>query len=123
MPVLLSSTPRSPPQLGFPPEFICPISLDPMVDPVVTIDGQTYERSAITKWFATSTKSPLTAQPLASKLLVPNVALRNAIQRAVDGLGIPGATQTKPKSDAESTPAANGTAVPAGAGQNQPAVP
>ena len=33
-----------------PSVFICPISLDPMQDPVTLCTGQTYERSNILKW-------------------------------------------------------------------------
>ncbi|MBL2197093.1 hypothetical protein ELI84_30280, partial [Klebsiella pneumoniae] len=35
-----------------PSVFICPISLDPMEDPVTLCTGQTYERSNILKWFS-----------------------------------------------------------------------
>ena len=32
-----------------PKEFICPISLEIMKDPVIMSDGQTYDRESITK--------------------------------------------------------------------------
>ncbi|RVW57393.1 U-box domain-containing protein 30 [Vitis vinifera] len=35
-----------------PSVFICPISLEPMQDPVTLCTGQTYERSNILKWFS-----------------------------------------------------------------------
>ncbi|KAJ0693143.1 putative U box domain, Zinc finger, RING/FYVE/PHD-type [Helianthus annuus] len=35
-----------------PSVFICPISLEPMEDPVTLCTGQTYERSNILKWFS-----------------------------------------------------------------------
>ncbi|KAL4577989.1 hypothetical protein LXL04_014104 [Taraxacum kok-saghyz] len=35
-----------------PSMFICPISLEPMEDPVTLCTSQTYERSNILKWFA-----------------------------------------------------------------------
>ncbi len=50
------------------------------MDPVVTRDGYTYERSAITNWLQTHNKSPLTNLVLQDKSLVPNLALRRAIQ-------------------------------------------
>ncbi|PKA60819.1 U-box domain-containing protein 15 [Apostasia shenzhenica] len=33
-----------------PNDFLCPISLGIMTDPVITATGQTYERSSIQKW-------------------------------------------------------------------------
>ena len=35
-----------------PSEFICPILQTMMEDPVLTIDGFTYDRIAITEWFS-----------------------------------------------------------------------
>jgi hypothetical protein len=32
-------------------EYCCPITHQIMIDPVVTVHGQTYERKAITEWF------------------------------------------------------------------------
>eukprot|EP01103_Thecamoeba_quadrilineata_P011284 TRINITY_DN2661_c0_g1_i1.p1 TRINITY_DN2661_c0_g1~~TRINITY_DN2661_c0_g1_i1.p1 ORF type:complete len:1060 (+),score=197.28 TRINITY_DN2661_c0_g1_i1:52-3231(+) len=55
---------------------ICPITGAPVVDPVITCDGFTYERSAIEKWLLTSDTSPLTGLRLESKKLIPNVAIR-----------------------------------------------
>ena len=40
--------------------FSCPITLTKMSDPVVTSDGQTYERTAIEDWLKTHDTSPLT---------------------------------------------------------------
>ena len=66
-----------------PPELICPISFELMVrDPVLALDGFTYERRAIEDWFATKTRegvpllSPQTQQVLPDATLTPNVALR-----------------------------------------------
>eukprot|EP00928_Gymnodinium_smaydae_P013669 TRINITY_DN14971_c0_g2_i1.p1 TRINITY_DN14971_c0_g2~~TRINITY_DN14971_c0_g2_i1.p1 ORF type:complete len:464 (-),score=72.61 TRINITY_DN14971_c0_g2_i1:219-1610(-) len=65
-----------------PPEFRCPISLEPMVHPVTTADGQSYERTAIERWFAAGHRSsPVTGLPLQSTALAPNIALRGAIER------------------------------------------
>lgn len=50
------------------------------VDPVSTIDGQTYERSAIVEWFGRGkTTSPATGLALSSTTLIPNFALRSMI--------------------------------------------
>ena len=48
-----------------------------MIDPVVTADGQTYEREAIEQWFSRKATSPLTGQPLQSTMLVPNAMARS----------------------------------------------
>ena len=49
--------------------YLCPISMDVIVDPVVASDGRTYERSYITKHLQkTSAKSPITNEVLDPKL-------------------------------------------------------
>jgi hypothetical protein len=48
-----------------------------MLDPVVTADGHTYERSAIVDWFQRGKRtSPLTGEPLQHEYLTPNHAAR-----------------------------------------------
>lgn len=47
----------------------CPITLQPMVDPVVAEDGHTYERAAIIKWLAEHSTSPLTRERMSARLL------------------------------------------------------
>ena len=64
-----------------PHEFKCPISLDVMLDPVLTADGQTYEKEQIEKWLSENNQSPLTNLRLPSKKLIPNIALRNIITK------------------------------------------
>lgn len=60
--------------------FLCPITRDPMVDPVICCDGHTYERVAIEMWLRNNSRSPKTNQPLASRELIPNHALRSSIE-------------------------------------------
>jgi hypothetical protein len=60
-----------------------------MRDPVVTADGQSYERKQIEQWFRScrDAKEPVTSPlraPLASDALVPNNSLRRAIEEAMD---------------------------------------
>jgi hypothetical protein len=63
--------------------FQCPLTMEVMRDPVMTTDGQTYERMEIERWFALGNRtSPLTGAELPCTLLFPNIALRNAIQDA-----------------------------------------
>ncbi|KAL1219159.1 U-box domain-containing protein 36 [Cardamine amara subsp. amara] len=65
-----------------PPEyFICPITQDLMEDPHVAADGFTYEREAISGWFERGHEtSPMINKKLPHTSLVPNLALRSAIQ-------------------------------------------
>ena len=60
--------------------FHCPLTMEMMRDPVMTADGQTYERREIASWFALGNRtSPLTGAELPSTNLTPNTALRKAI--------------------------------------------
>merc|ERR1712129_153678 len=53
----------------------CPITGQPMIDPVVAADGHTYERTAVLRWLETSNRSPMTGTVLSHKNVVPNYAL------------------------------------------------
>jgi hypothetical protein len=58
----------------------CPITQEPMADPVTTSDGQSYERSAIEQWFNSGQNpSPATGKTLIHKNLVPAFAFRGVI--------------------------------------------
>ena len=65
---------------NLPNEFYCPITFELMKDPVIGPDGQTYERYAIEEWLKTNNTSPLTKKAMHSTSLIPNYALRNAIE-------------------------------------------
>ena len=73
-----------------PVEYLCPISLSLMVDPVIAADGHTYERADIELWFQQKRKSPKTGNQLADLRLIPNIALRQLIDdyRAKNGLPV-----------------------------------
>ncbi|KAK4386415.1 U-box domain-containing protein 30 [Sesamum angolense] len=59
-----------------PSVFICPISLEPMQDPVTLCTGQTYERSNILKWFSLGHYTcPTTMQELWDDTVTPNNTL------------------------------------------------
>ena len=63
--------------------FHCPLTMEVMRDPVITADGQTYERAEIESWFALGKRtSPLTGAELPSTHVTPNIALRHAIQES-----------------------------------------
>lgn len=51
-----------------------------MEDPVICCDGHTYEREAIEMWLRNNSRSPKTNQQLPSNELVPNYALKSAIE-------------------------------------------
>ena len=66
------------------PSFVCPISGERFEDPVVTSDGHTYNRADIERWLRTRQTSPNTNLPLASAQLLPNHALRRAIEECME---------------------------------------
>lgn len=67
-----------------PGEYICPITLEIMSDPVIASDGFSYDRSAIESYFNSRSsyqiKSLRTNEPFANKNLVANVQLKLAIK-------------------------------------------
>ena len=64
-----------------PNSFVCPISGELMVDPVTCVDGHSYEKGCILRWFRESrVTSPVTGIALDSATVFPNHALRNAIE-------------------------------------------
>ena len=62
-----------------PHDFYCPILQEIMINPVLTVDGFTYERSGIEKWLAIKSTSPLTGLPLSSRKLTDNTELKEII--------------------------------------------
>jgi len=63
-----------------PPSFYCPISRQCMRDPVVLADGHTYERRHIEHWLESNHTSPVSGARLPQTMVLPNHALRNAIE-------------------------------------------
>lgn len=63
----------------------CPLSKQPIEQPVVAADGHTYERSAIEAWVSSQLAarqqpcSPITGQPLAHTQLCPNHFMRSVL--------------------------------------------
>ncbi|KAL2509694.1 U-box domain-containing protein 11 [Forsythia ovata] len=65
-----------------PDDFLCPISLELMRDPVIVATGQTYERSYIQRWIdCGNTTCPKTQQNLQHLTLTPNFVLRSLISQ------------------------------------------
>ena len=63
-----------------PADFVCPITTEVMSDPVMAADGHAYERTAIERWLATKSTSPLTGGELEHLFLTPNHSLRRMIR-------------------------------------------
>ena len=63
-----------------PADFICPITTEIMSDPVMAADGHAYERTAIERWLATKSTSPMTGGELEHPYLTPNHMLRRMIR-------------------------------------------
>ena len=75
------------------PDIIGSITGDIILDPVLTRDGFTYERSSIEKWFRTRRErglpptSPLTGAVLDNADLIPNIALKQRIAKWIEDNG------------------------------------
>ncbi|XP_059278842.1 U-box domain-containing protein 15-like isoform X1 [Lycium ferocissimum] len=66
--------------IAIPNEFLCPITLQIMTDPVIISTGQTYERESIQQWLDSNHHTcPKTGEPLTHSSLAPNFALKNLI--------------------------------------------
>ena len=78
--ILLSRKMSTP---SIPNEWLCPITLSIMRDPVIAADGHSYERTAIENWIAAAgsrpARSPKTNEAFLSYQLLPNHALRSTI--------------------------------------------
>ena len=61
----------------------CSITASLMCDPVMTCDGQCYERAAISEWLGTHDTSPNTGKKLPCKDLTPAPAVRSTVERLV----------------------------------------
>ena len=129
-----------------PSSFYCPIGLDIMVDPVVLVavsasparpallhcracndaharcapaqSGHTFERANIEAHLAVSNRAPMSGLELEDKTLVPNHALRNAIQeyleekeKAASSADAPPAPPPPPPSSPPPTEAGQATTV------------
>lgn len=55
-----------------PEKYLCPISNEVMIDPVVDALGNTYEKEEIEIWLKDHDTSPLTNEKLPNKKLTPN---------------------------------------------------
>ena len=70
-------------------EFLCPITQELPIDPVIAEDGRVYERSAIVEWLERNEKSPHTNEPMGKKLL-PALQVKNMIKAMVQSGALSG---------------------------------
>jgi len=79
---------REPKDEDIPEEFLCCITKEMIRQPVITSDGHTYDRSAITEWLQRHSTSPKTGQQLPDSTLRPNHSLRAQIIRFREEQGL-----------------------------------
>lgn len=66
-----------------PAEYLCPITMSIMKDPVIMPDGQTYEREAIQKALSVNPVSPITREPMSFDQAKTNYALKSLIDKYI----------------------------------------
>lgn len=94
-----------------PPDYLCPISKQLMVQPVMLVEtGHTYEAASIHKWLATHDVCPLNGRKLINKQTTPNYALKRLIAdwAAAHSITLPPAASmhSSSYSSAQTTPGA-----------------
>jgi hypothetical protein len=113
----VAATSPQPLQVGPQPpkEYLCPISQQIMINPVVLIEtGHSYEAANITRWLDTHSTCPMTGLQLHSKQLSSNRALRQLIAgwAATHGIALPAAPMYTPVLPVGPSPATMRTAQP-----------
>mmetsp|Transcript_89799 Transcript_89799/g.187679 ORF Transcript_89799/g.187679 Transcript_89799/m.187679 type:complete len:791 (+) Transcript_89799:140-2512(+) len=66
--------------MGVHAAFCCPLTMQPLKDPVIASDGHTYERKAMEAWLRVTSTSPLTGTLLQHRHLVENLNLRSVME-------------------------------------------
>ena len=89
---------------AIPTDYLCPIGLGLMTDPVVDANGHTFERANISKWYLKSNISPITHQAVAHTFLTPNVILKRQILEFQESSPTTSHTTTTPTSTTTTTP-------------------
>jgi hypothetical protein len=72
--------------MEIPNEYLCPVSLEIMSDPVVCEDGHSYDRESILK--LKKSQSPITRQPIDLDKIIPNRKLKELIEEFASSNGI-----------------------------------
>lgn len=68
------------PEAGIPVKALCQLTGALMTDPVVTAEGNTFERVALEDWVAQAGTNPATGAQMAMDQVQPDTALQNSIQ-------------------------------------------
>ena len=69
--------------LVIPRDFVCPISMEMMTDPVVTSAGNTYDRQHIEQWLISNNTDPLT-NIIIEPYLFPNILIKKLIRTYIE---------------------------------------
>lgn len=117
-PIILPEPAPSTEKQALPGMPSCPITGEPMIDPVVAADGHSYERAAIARWLTTSDMSPLTGSVMPHKELVPNYGLLSSVQEQANAFrkkAPPSAPKParKPAPEVKAAPESTATVAPA----------
>lgn len=67
--------------MDIPTSFLCCITKELMINPVIDKDGHSYEKDAIEKWLDNNTTSPITRNVLLPTDLTPNRNLKDSIKQ------------------------------------------
>ena len=102
-------------ELAIPEEYLCVITQALMKQPVITSDGHTYERAAISQWLETHATSPRTGNALPDKVLRPNHNLRAQIVQYRETHSLPAMELWEPTAQ-ETVQTREATAAAEGAG-------
>lgn len=70
-------------------EYICPITQELPIEPVIAEDGKVYEKGAIEEWLGKQQRSPITGLPMGTRLM-PATQARNTIEQLVQSGAIEG---------------------------------
>ena len=69
--------------VDIPNDFLCPITQEIFINPVMIDDGNTYEKDAIEEWLKSHNTSPLTGSELSSKDTMANNTLQRLIEQFI----------------------------------------
>ncbi len=73
-------------EIEFNKNYLCPITMELMYDPVMNESGNTYERVNILKWIKDKDTDPVTNVKLKNKDLISNNILKSIINEELDKL-------------------------------------
>ena len=73
--------------IEYPDNYICPITLDLMLEPVIASDKKIYEKNAIIDWYKKDGLSPFTREVLSSEFILQK-ELQSEIRKFIDNFKI-----------------------------------